>query len=150
MKLISLFNLFLILISIKFAFAEPFVTVDKITKTLKRDQRIESLLPCSLANTETVCALIHTGNMLPNEFRVYAHENNQTPSIKVIFSFLPGRLGNAQNLLGSLSPTPPNNSLFTFWSLPGVHSEGKKVVIKVSLKKNGTYSAEVTQEKIAY
>ena len=146
-KLSILFFIVVTLISSQ-ARSEPFITAEKIIKSLAVGQRMDNFLPCTFLNFETECALIHTGNTTSDEFRVYSYNNDATLSAKVIYSFKPGIVGGAQNLLGILSSTPPSHSVKTFWTLPGVHSEGQQVEIIITANKSGQFSAVLKNHRI--
>ncbi len=129
------------------SYAEPFVTAKKITETFRSGMRLESLVPCSLSRTETLCALIHTSNESPDEFRVYSYNGDANHSPKVVYSFAPGKVGGAQNLLGSFNTNTGDHTLQTYWTLPGVHNDGKTITIQVALDPSGKYSTTVIPGK---
>lgn len=126
-------------------YAEPFVTSNKIISNLGKSERLESLVPCSLAKTETLCAIINTGNTTADEFRVYTYEKDLTHTPKIIFSFQPGTVGKAQNFIGSKST---DSSLLTYWSPGGTHPEGV-ITIEIKLNSEKKYTANVLSDEIS-
>lgn len=122
-------------------YAEVYVTTAKIIATLKPDESLSYLVPCSLSADESRCAVIFSSKK-QNEFRVYTYNNDSTHSPKIAYAFDAGEfLG--QSLLGSTSHDSQEKKLETLWSHVGVHASEVRVIVEY---KNGKYSHRVIQQ----